>query len=316
MTWLLLILSLPTENTTARMRAWRALKASGAAVLRDGVYLLPDQGNATATLTGIVDDVRENGGTAYLLPTTPENNTDFPAFFDRSAEFGELMQEITQSRSRLSPDNAPDTLKLARKMRKAFAQLVAIDFFPGEARKQDEAALQELEVAVGRAMSPDEPLADVREIPLLSPNDHNGRVWATRARPWVDRLASAWLIRRFIDCDARILWLASPADCPPDALGFDFDGATFSHVGSRVTFETLLASFDLETPALHRLGGIVHFLDVGGVQPPEAEGIERVLTGLREGITDDDQLLAAASPLFDGLLTAFEKKTHLGKVAP
>ena len=64
------------------------------------------------------------------------------------------------------------------------------------------------------------------------------------------------------------------------------------------------------------MGGIVHFLDVGGVQPPEAEGIERVLTGLREGITDDDQLLAAASPLFDGLLTAFEKKTHLGKVAP
>jgi hypothetical protein len=73
----------PDRKHDARMRAWRALKASGAAVLRDGVYLLPDQGNATATLTGIVDDVRENGGTAYLLPTTPENNTDFPAFFDR-----------------------------------------------------------------------------------------------------------------------------------------------------------------------------------------------------------------------------------------
>lgn len=316
MKWILLILSLPTENATARMRAWRALKASGAAVLRDGVYLLPESAEASATLSGIADDVREHGGTAYLLPTAQDHATDFPALFDRSVEFGELLQEVTLRRSSLSPDNAADTVKQARKLRKAFTQLTAIDFFPGEARKQVEAALQELEVATGRAMSPDEPQADSREIPLLALSEHNGRVWATRARPWVDRLASAWLIRRFIDCDASILWLASPADCPPDALGFDFDGATFSHVGSRVTFETLLASFDLETPALNRLGGIVHFLDVGGVQPPEAEGIERIFAGLREGITDDDQLLAAASPLFDGLLTAFEKNTHLGKAAP
>jgi hypothetical protein len=78
------------------------------------------------------------------------------------------------------------------------------------------------------------------------------------ASTWVDRLASAWLIRRFIDPGAHLLWLASPADCPPDALGFDFDGATFSHVGVRVTFEVLLPSFGLETPALQRLGALVH----------------------------------------------------------
>src|SRR5690606_10116625 len=134
-----------------------------------------------------------------------------------------------------------------------------------------------------------------------------GRIWATRRRPWVDRLASAWLIRRFIDPQAQILWLDSPGDCPPDALGFDFDGATFSHVGGRVTFEVLAASFGLEQAAIARLGLLVHCLDVGGIQPPEAVGIESVLAGLRETLTQDDSLLTAASAVFDGLLANFDK---------
>ncbi|MGN5148609.1 chromate resistance protein ChrB domain-containing protein [Aeromonas enteropelogenes] len=124
----------------------------------------------------------------------------------------------------------------------------------------------------------------------------------------MDRLASAWLIRRFIDPAARFLWLAAPAECPPDALGFDFDGATFSHLGSRVTFEVLAASFALEAPAIARLGQLVHFLDVGGAPPPEATGVESVLAGLRASIRDDDQLLTAANAVFDGLLATFQPK--------
>jgi hypothetical protein len=137
--------------------------------------------------------------------------------------------------------------------------------------------------------------------------NYQGRIWATRQRPWVDRLASAWLIQRFIDPQARIRWIAHPQDCPGDALGFDFDGATFTHIGSRVTFEVLLASFGLGQPALIRLGQLVHYLDVGGVQPPEAAGVESILAGLREAITDDDQLLGAAHAVFDGLLASFSK---------
>jgi hypothetical protein len=120
-------------------------------------------------------------------------------------------------------------------------------------------------------------------------------------------LASAWLIRHFIDPQAQLLWLSSPSDCPSDALGFDFDGATFSHLDGRVTFEVLLASFALEKPGLKRLGALVHFLDVGGVQPPEAVGIESVIAGLRDTIKNDDQLLIAASAVFDSLLVTFEK---------
>src|SRR3546814_6533704 len=83
----------------------------------------------------------------------------------------------------------------------------------------------------------------------------------------VDRLACAWLIHRFIDSQARFLWLESPALCPADALGFDFDGATFTHIEARVSFEVLLASFGLDQPGLRRIGALVHYLDVGGVQP-------------------------------------------------
>lgn len=306
MKWILLILTLPTENATARMRAWRALKTSGAAVLRDGVYLLPEQGDSKAKLSGIAEDIDKNGGTTYLLETSGDKDV-FARLFDRSMEFAELSEVIAQSRAKLSDDTATDTLKQARKLRKSFDQLAAIDFFSSEAQKQTDAALLELENAAIRTLAPDEPHSITGEIPRLLPADYRGRTWATRARPWMDRLASAWLIRRFIDPDAHILWLTSPADCPADALGFDFDGARFSHVGAKVTFETLLTSFDLESPVLTRLGGIVHFIDAGGIQPPEASGIERVLAGIRATVSDDDQLLTIASGIFDALIVNFEQ---------
>lgn len=306
MKWLLLILTLPTGNATARMRAWRALKTSGAAVLRDGVYVLPERDTCRRTLSDIASDIDGNGGTTHLLPTSADDDT-YLALFDRSAEFAELAQDIAQCQARLVTEQMPEIIKQARKLRKTFEQLAAIDFFPGEAQKQTAALLQDLETAALRSASPDEPHFIPGEISRLSSADYHGRIWATRARPWMDRLASAWLIRRFIDPEATILWLASASDCPPDALGFDFDGANFSHVGAKVTFETLLASFGLDSPALSRLGGIVHFIDVGGIQPPEASGIERVLAGLRTTITDDDQLLGIASGIFDGLLTTFEQ---------
>ncbi|HVE89425.1 MAG TPA: chromate resistance protein ChrB domain-containing protein, partial [Burkholderiaceae bacterium] len=174
--------------------------------------------------------------------------------------------------------------------------------------KQADAALQELEAAASRALAPDEPHSVRGAIKQLRVEEYKGRVWATRRRPWVDRLACAWLIKRYIDRKARIVWLAKPRDCPAKAIGFDFDGATFSHVGARVTFEVMLASFGLEQPALRRIGAIVHFLDAGGVQPAEATGVESVLAGLRDSIDDDDQLVKAAGGMFDALLASFEKE--------
>lgn len=309
-TWLLLITTLPTENATARMRAWRTLKASGSAVLRDGVYLLPDRPPCLETLNAVAADVQANGGTAYLLQAGEPGTESFPEMFDRSDDYAGLLAEVAKLRTVLTVDTVHDSLKQARKLRKAFAALTEIDFFPDESQRQADAALGELELLANRVRSPDEPHPVGGTIPRLLLGDYRDRLWATRRRPWVDRLASAWLIRRFIDHDARFLWLGTPVDCPPDALGFDFDGATFSHVDAKVTFEVLLASFGLEQAALRRLGALVHYLDAGGVQPAEAVGVERVLAGLREAILDDDQLLQAAGGIFDGLLAAFEKDTH------
>jgi hypothetical protein len=308
MSWQLLVLSLPTENATARMRAWRALKASGAAVLRDGVYLMPAADGHAQSLQAVADDVRGNGGDAQVFEAEPHDGADYGALFDRGTEFGALLAEIGTCRAGLSEDTAQQALKQARKLRKAFEQLVAIDFFPGEAQAQTAAALQALEADAASATAPDEPRAAARAVQRLDVAQYQGRVWATRRRPWVDRLASAWLIRRFIDPQARFLWLKSPDDCPKRAIGFDFDGATFTHAGAMVTFETLLASFDLQTPALLRLGVVIHALDAGGVIPPEAAGVERVLAGMRDAITDDDQLVLTAAGVFEGLLVAFEKE--------
>ncbi|MHB1436905.1 MAG: chromate resistance protein ChrB domain-containing protein, partial [Thiobacillus sp.] len=135
--------------------------------------------------------------------------------------------------------------------------------------------------------------------------DFQKQTWATRQNLWVDRLASAWLIRRFIDRKARFIWLQHVKDCPASALGFDFDGARFTHIGHRVTFETLLASFDLEGDvALMRIGAIVHALDVGG-EAPEAAGFETLLKGLKARIQDDDALLKQGGQMLDDLYAVF-----------
>lgn len=286
--WLSLITTLPTENATLRQRAWRALKASGAAVLRDGVYLMPERDDCRATLDGLAADVREGGGSAHVLRVEEPIEAGFIAMFDRSNEFATLLSEIAQVRQVLSADTVQDVLRQVRKLRKSFSNLAEIDFFPGEAQRQADSALRELELACARTLSPDEPQVMEGDISRRQISDFQGRIWATRQRPWVDRLASAWLIRRFIDPQARVIWLATPADCPA---------------------EVLATSFALELPALARLGLLVHYLDVGGVQPLEAAGIESVLAGMRESITDDDQLLIAASSVFDGLLASFDKGT-------
>ena len=308
--WLTLILGLPTSNATERMRAWRALKASGAAVLRDGAYLLPDMLSCREALAAVERDILAINGTAWLLPVQDPDGERFIELFDRSEDYARLSSEIEECRAQLNAENALVTTRHIRKLRKTCAQLASIDYFPGIAKQQIESALQDLEAAVSRALSADEPHSQDQPITLLSRSDYQGRVWATRKRPWVDRLACAWLIRRFIDPQARILWLNSPQDCPTDALGFDFDDATFSHVGNRVTFETLQASFELHESGLNRIAALVHYLDVGGIQPIEAAGIERVLAGLRQTLSHDDHLLAAASAIFDGLLAEFVKEEN------
>ena len=303
-----MITSLPTENSAVRMRTWRALKASGAAVLRDGVYLLPEMGTNRAGFEALAADVVAAGGTALVMGVEPPVGMHFEPLFDRTEDYQALSQQLGQALSSLSAETAPELLRQVRKWRKSFALIEAMDFFPGEAQAQVEQQVGELELACARAMSPNEPENTEGEITARCLAEHQGRTWVTRERPWADRLASAWLIQRFIDGKARIRWLADPADRPARSLGFDFDGADFTHVGHRVTFEVLMASFGLNQPGLVRLAALVHYLDVGGLQPAEAVGLEAVLTGLRAQLIDDDALLAAAGVVFDSLLVSFSSE--------
>ena len=306
--WITLIISLPTGSAATRMRAWRALKAAGAAVLRDGVYLLPERDDNRSVFENLRTGVRAGGGTACVLRVEEPDEGGFAAMFDRSADYERLIADSAAMLGQVSGMNATDAFRQARRLRKAFDSVSAIDFFPGRERAHADAVLQDVERTVARMMAPDEPGDADRPVARLNIADYRGRTWATRSRPWVDRLASAWLIRRFIDPEARFVWLDSPADCPAEALGFDFDGASFSHASALVTFEVLLASFGLTQPALRRLGALVHYLDLGGMPPAEAVGVECVLAGLRDKLDSDDALLTAASAVFDGLIMTFEKE--------
>jgi hypothetical protein len=310
--WLLLVASLPTTSATPRMRLWRAIKALGCVALRDGAYLLPNTAEHSSALAELAEQTNAEGGQAWVVDMAARSMEDQVAFttlFDRSNEHSEFVAALNQARKLLKKQTVAEAAKTVKRLRKDLEALERIDFFADDVSIATQAAWSDFEDAAKAILSPDEPGMENRPVHRLAIDNFQGRVWATRRNPWVDRLASAWLIRRFIDRTATFLWLDSPANCPKEALGFDFDHATFTHVGDMVTFEVLLASFGLDQPALHRIGTLVHYLDAGGVQPPEASGVESVLAGLRETIQNDDQLLAMASGLFDGLLTSFEKST-------
>jgi hypothetical protein len=307
--WLILIITLPTRNATGRMRVWRALKALGCGVLRDGVYLLPNRPGFRQTLQGQAEDVVAGGGSAHVLvldSENPDQQETFEGLFDRSADYAKLLESIQHTAGKFHAEEPAHVQRQVNRLRKDFEAIAAVDFFPGAARDQAAAALEDLEHAVSDHLAPDEPHAVHRRIQRLSRQDYQGRLWATRQRPWIDRLASAWLIGRFIDPGARFLWLATPADCPAEALGFDFDGALFTHVGAKVTFETLLASFGLtEDAALNQLGKMVHYLDVGGIPMPEAAGLATLIRGMHRRLSDDDALLSEAGKVFDSFYLAF-----------
>ncbi|GAB2841001.1 chromate resistance protein [Pseudoduganella ginsengisoli] len=307
--WLLLILSLPATATSARMRIWRSLKASGCAALRDGAYLLPDRGDHKYVLQQLLTDAEREGGTGWLLPVAPKSAREIlrlQALFDRSDDYQAFVAGLESSRPALTAMAAPELQRQLRKLRKEFDALRSLDFFPTDASRRADAAWLDFVHLAETLLSPGEPQIAGGEIPRRDLADYQGRTWATRRGLWVDRVASAWLIRRFIDQDAHFLWLATPADCPPHALGFDFDHASFTHVGECVTFEVLAASFGLDTDAgLRRLGAMVHALDVGGAFVAEAAGFEAMLSGARRRAKNDDQLLAEISTVLDALYSHF-----------
>jgi hypothetical protein len=304
-----LVLSLPTRDSTMRMRVWRALKETGCGVLRDGVYVLPAGTAAGAALVRMESEIRAAGGfalAATLEPRTAGQSAEMRKLFDRSGEYGVLVQKMKAAKGTLARLGSRKALTTVRRLERAFDKLSEIDFFPAQAKLQAADALAALKRSFQEAYASGEPRSSRKGLRRPDRARYQKRVWATRKEPWVDRLASAWLIKRFIDRDARFAWLDRPSDRPARAVGFDFDGAEFTHIGNRVTFEVLVASFGLDhDAALVPIAAAVHFLDVGGIPVEEARGLETLLRGAREKARGDDALLADAMRVFDLFYSAY-----------
>ncbi|MDH5538638.1 MAG: chromate resistance protein [Rhizobacter sp.] len=305
--WAVLLITLPTQPNAVRLRIWRALKVLGCVSLRDGVYLLPEA--QAPQLDALGQEAREHGGEAAVLRLSPRDaaqQADVLARFDRADAYVQWRETAASLQHDLAGLGEVEARRRLRAAGEELQALIRIDYYAGAAAEQARSELDALRHSVDARLSKGEPRQQAEHgIARLEVAKFKGKRWATRARPWVDRLACAWLILRFIDTQAQFTWLADPARAPRGAIGFDYDGARFSHVGARVSFEVLATSFGLDADArLQRIATIVHYLDVGGIPAPEAPGLESVLAGLRALHADDDALVAAAATVFDALYAA------------
>jgi hypothetical protein len=306
-----LLLSLPARHSTVRMRLWRALKSTGCGVLRDGVYILPAGTQHVATLKEVEAEVKAAGGFAITVELNVNGSAELAhvrKLFDRNVEYGTLVDQLDRTKASLRRLGKRKAETAIQRLRRSCEELVAIDFYPGEAQLQTKDALSSLELESNELFAEGEPHTSKARVRRLDPTKYRGRMWATRKTPWIDRLASAWLIKRFIDKNARFVWIDRPRDCPKRAIGFDFDGADFTHAGHRVTYEVLLASFGLaQDQALASIGAAVHYLDIGGIAIADAKGLETLLMGMRKKTRSDDDMMREAAKIFDLFYAAYSQ---------
>jgi hypothetical protein len=242
--WAVLFLTLPTEPNAVRVRVWRSLEALGCTALRDGAYLLPrDQAGAFDPL---VAEVQAHGGRATVLDLCARDaaqRAELLALFDRTEAYSRWCSEARALSGALVKLADSEARRRLRAVGYVLQDLRRTDHYPGSAAEPGEGELVDSRLALDAQFSRGEPVARaVHGIARLDIRGPQGRRWAARARPWVDRLACAWLMRRFRDRNARFVWLDDPARASRGALGFDDDGARFMHVGARVTFEVIAAA--------------------------------------------------------------------------
>jgi hypothetical protein len=302
--WLALIASLPTEDPAARMRGLRTLESLGAAVIREGVYLLPETSATRQGLEYLADYISRGVGSAQVLTVVPASEAQQQAFrrmFDRSARYTELLKVVDSLRSGFGIADPSAVLRVLHKKRHDFEAISALDFFSSDLQERARTALNDAEAEVHKLLFPVQTQGSgTPDAPMRR------RVWATRKPAWADRLACAWLIRRFADPEGTVVWLEKNQDCPAGAVDFAYAGARFGNSETRVTFEVMLQHFGLATnAALVKIGAIVHFLEARDTPVPEAAGVQTLLQGAARRSTSDDELLGEAEKTFDLLYEAY-----------
>jgi hypothetical protein len=302
--WLLTVAQLPTEDPASRMRVLRTLESLGAAVMREGVFLLPDTPANRQSLETLADYIGKIAGSANVLhvsSVSPVQQATFTRLFDRSARYENLIKTVEALRVGFGHSDPSAIAGVVHKQRREFESIASLDFFPSAARERAEAALTAADAEVRKLMFPaNSPAALAAGESLL------GRTWVTRKPLWADRLACAWLIRRFVDPEAKLTWLEKTAPLPTDSLAFGFEGAHFTNSETRVTYEEMLIKLDLaKNAALAKIGQIVHFLEIRGTPVAEAAGVQTLLQGAQRRSNSEAELLAEAEKTFDLLYEAY-----------
>jgi hypothetical protein len=290
--WLLLVFSLAKKGASLRVTVWRKLQRYGALPLGNSGYFLPNTDGNRERFEWLATAVRTEGGEASVLEVQSIDNCSFTQmkqrFSDaRAGDYRELLKELR------NPASAKQSSRIMR-LRQRFQDIVSIDFFGSALRKQVEQALNSLQASKTKSVAP--------EITNFSSAEYRNRVWVTRPRPGVDRVTSAWLIRKFIDPKSKFAF--APEDKKPaKAVPFDMYEGGFGHRGEDCTFETLLKVFHIRDKKVLVMAEVVHDADLFDEKfgRKEGFGIDEVMKGwAREGVSDQE-LLKRGMQLADGL---------------
>jgi hypothetical protein len=316
--WLLLIHQIPPKPAYFRAKVGRRLQRVGAVAIKNSVYVAPLTEQSHEDLQWVAREISSDGGEATLCKATfveGLRDDQIEALFHaaRDADYAQVAEEargITSSLpSRLARDDERrEALEadLAR-LRKRIGEIVAIDFFASSGRVAAESAIESLERRLRRgkeAEAPDEEARPSRE-------DYQGRTWVTRKNVHVDRIASAWLIRRFIDPDARFAFVPGQGYRSKEReVTFDMYEGDFTHVGDACTFETLREQFELREPGLSTIAEIVHDIDVkdGKFGRAEGPGVAALIAGIALAERDDDARIELGMRVFDALVALYRRK--------
>ena len=315
--WLLFIHQLPSQPSNLRVTTWRRLQQIGALPLKQAVYALPDTPEAREDFEWLRTEVKAAGGDAAVFAADTVDAWSDDALVEdfrraRQEAYQELARDVEQALKRASiarrpkGTRAPALRRLLDIFRERLMVAEKIDFFGSAGRDRVLAMVRQLEDRIAGSGRPSPPSASPGKDRAVS---FQGRRWVTRPRPGVDRMASAWLIRRFVDREARFGFAADRESLPAEGVPFDMFGVEFSHRGEGCTFETLCAVFGLNEPALTRIAAIVHDLDLkdGKFGAPECATVGAMIDGLQLAYQEDEALLAQGMTLFDSLYRAFEQ---------
>ena len=316
-TWLLLIHRIPTKPDYLRVKVRRQLGQLGAVAIKNSVYVLPATPGGRSALAEVAREILRQGGEALVCEARLTEGLADGAVEDllrgaRDAEYAAiareargLASELRGARGRSAPRRRRVAQTLER-LRTRFEQTVARDPFEAAGRATAAGLLSLVEDRVQGVEEAGQPRPESVEPP-------RGATWVTRAGVMVDRIASAWLIRRFIDPTARFKFVGGRGYPPkPGELRFDMADAEFTHHGGRCTFEVLIERFRLRDSALLPIAEIVHDLDLedGKYQRPEAAGVDRVIVGLAIARQNDDTRLAQGATLFENLYESFRRRSR------